>query len=194
MQETELIELLRQGNQQAFSMLVNDFQRLVYNASLNILNNVSDAEDITQEVFVSVYQNIKTFKGESKLSTWMFRIAVTKSLELIRKRKTQKRFAFLTSIFQNEENPIDLRDWHHHGHPGSTLENKERTAHLYNAMDSLPENQRTSFILNKMNGLSYAEVAEVMQLSESAIESLLFRAKQNLQKALAAYYKQNEID
>lgn len=191
MTEPELIQAIKQGDQKAFGFLMKEYGKLVFNTTLNILNSVEDAEDITQEVFINAWNGIKTFKGESKLSTWLYRIAVTKSLEYLRRHKTQKRFAFVISLFQYE-NPIDVKDKSGTTHPGVKLENKERTQLLFTALEKLPDNQRISFVLNKMEGLSYKEVSEIMKMSESAIESLLFRAKQNLKKLLENYYNQNE--
>ena len=176
----------------AFSYLVKQYQKIILNVSLNILHNLEDAEDVTQEVFISASQAIRNFKGESKISTWLYRIAMMKSLEHIRKHKTQKRFAFVISLFQNEEKPIDVGDKSHSSHPGVILENKQRTQILFQAIEKLPEKQRISFVLNKLEGLSYEEVGSVMQLSLSSIESLIFRAKQNLRTLLENYYDQNE--
>jgi len=189
--ETEQILKLKTGDQAAFQQLVKDFERRVFNTCLGLLQNEADAEDITQEVFISVFQSVKNFKGESKLSTWLFRIAVTKSLDYIRMKNRKKRFAFFQVIFTNEkgDSKIDAPDFYH---PGVQLENKERAAILFKAIDKLPENQKTAFILSKIEDLSYSEIAEVMKLSVSSIESLLFRAKQNLQKLLSNYYLKNE--
>lgn len=185
------IEQLKSGNQIAFQILVKEFEKRVYNTCLGLLQNEEDAEDITQEVFISVFQSIKNFKGESKLSTWIYRIAVTKSLEYIRMKNRKKRFALFQTIFTNVEGETKTEAIHFY-HPGVQLENKERAAILFIAIDKLNENQKTAFILNKIEDLSYAEIADVMKLSVSSIESILFRAKQNLQKLLSNYYEKNE--
>ena len=189
--ELETIKNLKAGNESAFKSLVEHFQKKIYNTCLGLLQNTEDAEDITQEVFVSIYQSIHQFKGESKLSTWMYRIAVTKSLEHIRMKNRKKRFAFIQQFFTNDKGELK-NELGHFYHPGVQLENKERASILFSAIDKLPENQKTAFILSKIEDLSYAEISEVMNLSISSIESLLFRAKQNLQKILANYYHKNE--
>ncbi len=180
--EELLIEQLKQGDGAAFKTIVDTYQNMVYNACLSIVKNEEDAEDLAQEVFVQVYQSIKSFKGESKLSTWLYRIATTKSLDHERKKKRKKRFGFVKSIFgedaQVEVNPPDFH------HPGVVLDQKENAAILFKAIDKLPDNQRIAFILNKIEGLSYQEISEVMQTTISAIESLLHRAKNNLRKIL----------
>jgi RNA polymerase sigma-70 factor (ECF subfamily) len=164
---------------------------MVYNLCLKYLQNSEDAEDVTQEVFVAIHNSLHLFKGESKISTWIYRIAVTRSLEFIRSKKRKKRFAFFQAIFTNEKGEVKTGAVHFH-HPGVQLENKERAKILFEAIDKLPENQKTAFILCKLEDLSYSEIAEVMKITNSSVESLLFRAKQNLQKLLANYYETNE--
>lgn len=191
MQELELIERLKKGDDSAFKIIVNTWQDMVYNTSLGIVQNAEDAEDVAQEVFVQVYESIGQFKGDSKFSTWLYRIAVTKSLDHLRKKKRKKRFALLQSIFgYNEEEVRHQPDFHH---PGISLENKEKAAILFRAIDKLPDNQKTAFTLHKLEGLSYQEVAEIMESTVSSVESLMHRAKGNLRKILTDYY-QNSAD
>jgi len=188
--EQQRIEELKTGNEATFRVLVEEFQKRVYNTCIGLIQNMEDAEDVTQEVFISVYQSIHQFKGDAKLSTWIYRIAVTKSLEFIRAKNRKKRFAFVQSLFGNEgEIKIDPA---HFQHPGVQLENKERAAVLFAAIDQLAQNQKTAFVLHKLEDLSYNEIAEVMNTSVSSVESLMFRAKQNLQKKLGNYYEKNE--
>ena len=152
------------------------------------MQNTEDAEDITQEVFIQVYHSVQQFKGDSKISTWLYRITVSKSLDFLRSKKRKKRFAFVQSLFGTESTE-PLVEQATFVHPGVQLENKERAGILFKAIDKLPENHKVAFTLNKVEGLSYQEVAEVMQLSVSSVESLLFRAKNNLQDSLKNYYK-----
>lgn len=185
--EWHLIERLKQGDASAFKLIVESRKDLVYNTAIGLLQNAEDAEDITQEVFVKVFESVHQFKGESAFSTWLYRIAVTKSLELIRSRKRKKRFAFVTSLFgDNNEPRYDPADF---VHPGVQLDNRERAAKLFGAINQLVENQRVAFTLHKIEGVSYQEIAEIMGLSVSAVESLIHRAKANLRKILESYYK-----
>ncbi|MBL7738355.1 MAG: sigma-70 family RNA polymerase sigma factor [Chitinophagaceae bacterium] len=190
MDERILVERLKQGDEAAFKTIVDTWQNMVYNTALGIVQNAEDAEDITQEVFVQVYQSISSFKGESKFSTWLYRITVTKSLDHERKKKRKKRFGFVRSLFgdQNEVvvNPPDFN------HPGVTLDSKENAAILFKAIADLPENQRVAFTLNKVEGLSYQEVSEVMKTTVSSVESLMHRAKNNLRKKLEDYYNRGK--
>lgn len=185
--DLELIERLKTGDQQAFRAIVDSWKDMVYNTSLGIVQNAEDAEDVTQEVFVQVYESVNQFKGDSKFSTWLYRIAVTKSLDHLRKKKRKKRFAFVQSLFgHNEEEVNHQPDFQH---PGVTMENKENAAVLFKAIEKLPDNQKTAFTLHKLEGLSYQEIAEIMETTVSSVESLMHRAKGNLKKYLTDYYQ-----
>jgi RNA polymerase sigma factor (sigma-70 family) len=184
--EAILIENLRRGDQSAFREIVEATKDMVYNTALGILQNTEDAEDITQEVFVQAYESIDKFKGESKLSTWLYRITVTKSIDQIRKKKRKKRFGFLQSMFGNDD--LVVHEPPDFNHPGVLLDKKEDATLLFKSVEKLPENQKTAFVLNKMEGLSYQEVSEVMDTTVSSVESLLHRAKTNLKKMLQEEY------
>lgn len=185
--ETELIELLKQKDRAAFKTIVETWQGMIYNTALGILQNEEDAADVTQETFIQVFESVGSFKGDSKFSTWVYRIAVSKSLDLIRKKKRKKRFAFIQSLYGKNDKPlIDPPDFFH---PGVSMENKENAAILFKAVEQLAPNQKTAFVLNKVEGLSYNEIGEVMKITESAVDALLHRAKANLRKILKEYYE-----
>jgi RNA polymerase sigma factor (sigma-70 family) len=171
----------------SFKDIYETYKNKVFNTVLSYLQNQEDAEEVTQDVFVEVHKSLKSFEGKSSLSTWIYRISVNKSLDFIKSKNRKKRFAFLTELFDSSGNM--KHDNPHFQHPGILLENKEKSVILFNAINKLPENQKTAFILSKIEGLSYEEISEVMQMSISSVESLLFRAKQNLQKYLTVYFK-----
>jgi len=191
-QSEVLVNQLKQGNQSGFTALVDLYQDMVYNTALSIVQNVDDADDIAQEVFVQVYLSVNTFKGESKLSTWIYRITVTKALDHEKKKKRKKRFGFIQSLFGGEA------EEHHHPvefeHPGVQLEKKERAAELFKALKKLPDKQRIAFTLHKLEGQSNQEIAEIMNTSLYAVESLMGRAKSNLKKILYNYYSEKISD
>jgi RNA polymerase sigma-70 factor (ECF subfamily) len=155
----------------------------VYNTVLNILQDTEDADDTSQEVFIQVYHAISQFKQECSLSTWLYRIAVRKALDKLRQRKNRLRLQQLIPWWMpNDERPTTT--FHH---PGVALENKERAADLFKAIQKLPEKQKIAFTLIKVQGLKYDVACEIMQQSTKAIESLISRAKQNLQQQLKHY-------
>ncbi len=188
MTEQLLIDGLRGRSAIALKELIEQHQQRVYNTALSFLKSEADAEELTQDVFMVVWESIADFRAESSLTTWIYRITVTRSLDLIKSRKRKKRFAFLTSL-TNDKNEII-----HHPvnwvHPGIIEENREKAAYLFKAMEQLPENQKIAFTLSKMEQLSQKEIAAVMELNEGAVESLLQRARQNLKKILADIYEE----
>lgn len=187
MNERELISLLRKKDREAFKTIVETWQSMVYNTALGILQNEEDAEDTAQEVFIQVFESVSSFKEESKFSTWLYRITISKSMDHVRKKKRKKRFAFIQSLYgKNNSVMIDPPDFFH---PGVSIEKKESAGILFKAIDTLPDNQKTAFVLSRLEGLSYAEISEVMQLSDAAVDGLLQRAKKKLQISLQEYYK-----
>lgn len=187
MNQPELVVQLQQGDESAFKKLVEEWQDMVYNTALGIVQHTDDADDITQEVFIQVYQSVSSFKGDSRFSTWLYRITVSKALDHEKKKKRKKRFAFVQRIFgNNEENQLHPVEF---DHPGIQLEKKERARELFNALKQIPDNQRIAFTLHKLEGQSHQEVAEIMNTTLYAVESLISRAKTNLKKVLEGYYE-----
>lgn len=187
--ETELIERLKEGDEAAFKTIVEQWQDMVYNTILGIVQNETEAEDLAQDVFIKVFEKIGTFKGDSKFSTWLYRIATTTALDHLRSKKRKKRFGFLQSLSgASGEEKEQIPDFNH---PGVSLDNKERAAVLFKAIEELPENQRIAYTLHKLEGLSYRDVSEVLNTTVSAVESLMSRANQNLRKQLEDYYNKH---
>jgi len=182
----ELIVQLQQGDESAFRKLVDEWQAMVYNTALGIVQHADDADDITQEVFIQVYQSVSSFKGDSKFSTWLYRITLSKALDHEKKKKRKKRFGFVQGLFGSQQevqlHPVEFN------HPGVELEKKERANELFAALKKIPENQRIAFTLHKLEGQSYQEVAEIMNTTLYAVESLMGRAKANLKKELSKFY------
>ena len=160
---------------------------MVYNTALGIVQNEEDAEDVTQEVFLKVYEGLKNFRNESGLSTWIYRITITTSLDFEKQKKRQKRGGLMQRVFgyaETDEKPDFF-------HPGVALDKKEDAAVLFMAMKKLPEKQRTAFLLNKIEGLTNKEIAAIMETSLLAVESLQVRAKNNLRNHLKEYYQKH---
>lgn len=186
MNQPELVLLLQQGDESAFKKLVDEWQNMVYNTAVSIVQNEDDADDITQEVFIQVYQSVSSFKGESKFSTWLYRVTVSKALDHEKKKKRKKRFGLVQSLFGGDgEEQVHAVEFNH---PGVQLERKEKAGELFNALKLLPDKQRIAFTLHKLEGQSYQEVAEIMNSTLYAVESLMSRAKTNLKKELNRYY------
>ncbi|HMC99111.1 MAG TPA: RNA polymerase sigma factor, partial [Ferruginibacter sp.] len=160
MNQPELVVQLQQGDESAFRKLVDEWQDMVYNTVIGIVQHSDDADDLTQEVFIQVFQSIHSFKGESKFSTWLYRIAVSKALDHEKKKKRKKRFAIVHRLFGTREDehmhPVEFE------HPGVQMEKRERATALFKALQELPPNQRIAFTLHKLEGQSYQEISEIM--------------------------------
>lgn len=169
-----------------FAEIVNQLQGLVYNTVLGIVQNEADAEDVTQEVFIQIHESLPGFKGDAKLSTWAYRIAINKALDFEKRKKAQRHGGLLKRVFGSGEEPVSFY------HPGVELEKKEEAAVLFKAIDNLPEKQKLVFLLHKTEAMPYLEIAEVLETSITAVESLMARAKQNLKTYLLNYYSKNK--
>ena len=189
MSDTEIINQLKQGNEAAFRKLVDNYQKLVVNTCYGMVHNREDAEDIAQDVFVEVYRNVEHFRADARLSTWLYRIAVNRSLNHIRDNKKHKWFQSFENEVEAKNRQLMQVESSKSDQPEYEMENKQRAIILHEAINSLPENQKVAFTLNKYEELSYQEISEVMDMSVSSVESLLFRAKKNLQKKLHKCYK-----
>ncbi len=181
-----------QDAEEYFQQLYGQYKKKVLNTALNMVQNLEDAEEIMQDVFVELYFNLHNFRGESALGTWIYRIAVNKSLDFIKKKKRKKRFGWLTQLF-DPESGRELHVISDFVHPGIQMENQENMALLFSHIDKLPEKQKTALILSTVEQLSYEEISKVMETSISSVESLLFRARQNLKKNLEKYYVKTDI-
>jgi len=182
---------LRDGNEKSFRELINQFGDRVFNTALGLLQHQENAEDVTQEVFIEIFRSLKHFRGDSSLSTWIYRITVQKALEHIRTSRRARRSGILLSLFGREDQ-VNLTSDAPFYHPGILLENKERAAILFRTISELPVTQRTAFILHKVEGLSQGEIADIMETSVSSVESLIVRAKRKLKVLLSDYYDKNE--
>jgi RNA polymerase sigma-70 factor (ECF subfamily) len=192
MSEKEFIKSLKDGDLQTFKTLVNEHQKKVLNTCNRFVNNREDAEDITQEVFVEVFKSISGFREDSKLSTWIYRIAVTKSLDLLRKQKRKKRFGIMKNIFSDDGSELNIKA-PANSNPAKQAENEDRIRVLNEALEKLPENQRAAFTLSKYDEMGYAEIAEILNTTVSSVDSLIQRAKNNLKKRLFNYYEKKII-
>lgn len=189
MSEQELVTGLVSSDRKAYTELVDKYQHMVYLTCLGITHQKENAEDLTQEVFLEIHRSIKYFRSDSSLSTWIYRIAINKSLNQVRSEKRRSLWKSLQNMFLEDDDtpgniPADDKD------PAEIMESRENISFLHKAVDSLPENQRAAFVLAKYDGLSYSEIAEILQKPVSAVEALMHRARLNLQKKLVRLTEQ----
>lgn len=170
------------NNQILFERLYHEHKTLVYNVALHYLQSIEDAEEVTQDVFVKVYHSLENFNQKASYKTWIYRISINQCLDFNKRKNSQKRFYIFGKKSQNEQEYLNTSTFEH---PGILLENQEDAAILFSVINTLTDNQKTAFLLSKLDGMSNPEIAEIMQLSISSVESLVFRAKASLQEKLA---------
>ncbi|NLB25110.1 MAG: sigma-70 family RNA polymerase sigma factor [Bacteroidales bacterium] len=193
MTEAEIIKKLKEGSEKAFRDLVSTYQKMVVNICYGIVHNIEDAEDVAQDVFIEVFRSVSGFRGDSKLSTWIYRIAVNRSINYLRDHKRRSNLKSLDETVDSSKSAISELFYESASDPQKEMENIQRSKILYAAIGTLSKNQRFAFTLNKYEGLSYKEISEIMELSISSVESLMHRAKKNLQKRLYSHYKKKSI-
>ena len=177
MSDEQLIKEIISGNHAAFKNLMEKYQLQVFRTAMGFVHTKEDAEEVTQDIFVRVYQSISSFRHDAEFSTWLYRITVNTSLNFLRSNRKNRLLQSLEAIFSlrsEEKTPLE------------ELESAERDRRIRVAIDSLPEKQRMAFILSRYEELPQKKIAAVMNRSEGAVEQLLQRAKENLQKKLRA--------
>ncbi|HRY31833.1 MAG TPA: sigma-70 family RNA polymerase sigma factor [Bacteroidales bacterium] len=189
MTDEELIKKLLANERDAFRELVNLYQDRVVRTAAGLLPTYQDAEDIAQEVFVEIYRSLHAFRHDARLSTWIYRITVNKAINLQKRNKRKQWITSLESWFHSAGNDDGGRDSDRSYQADHPIQNAETARVLDQALNALPDKQRIAFTLHKVEGLPHREIADIMQVSIPSVESLIFRARVNLQKSLAGYYK-----
>lgn len=183
------LEALHRKDKGAFARLVEQNSEKIYRLSLKMLGNPQDAEDVLQETFIKAFDNIEKFEGRSKVSTWLYRIAVNQSLMLLRKRKDN-----ITEIDAGIEKdngdliPRQIVDWC--CLPERELMSNETRQYLSDAIQTLSDANRVAFLLRDVEGLSTRETAEALDISESAVKVRLMRARMQLREELTGFFAQ----
>ena len=181
MSEEELICRIIQGDQSAFEELFNRYQLKIINLTYAMLHNREEAEDLTQEVFLEIYRSINKFKGNSQLSTWIYRIAVNKTINQTKKNKLRRFFSTEDSKAITVNSP-EQSDW--------SIKEKQYTTYLHQAIEKLPTKQKKAFILYSYDQLAQKEIAEIMNCSLHSVEVLVHRARKSIQKYIETIDKE----
>lgn len=175
LKDEALAGLVAKQDQKAFKELFERYSKRIYNLSYSYVQNRDSAEDIAQEVFITVFRKISGFKSASSFSTWIYRITVNSSISFLRKHRRDEKLTDLelAEDVKSDENEHDADE---------NPEERERTG--LRLLQALPENQRTAFILSQRESMKYRDIAGVMKISEKAVESLVYRARENLRKGI----------
>lgn len=186
---TQTVDLtaLKRGDRRAFALMVDANSDKIYRLALKMLGNEQDAEDVLQETFIKALNNIHGFEGRSKVSTWLYRIAVNESLMLLRKRKgVTVDIDQEYETYEGELMPRQITDWC--CLPENELMSTENRQAIDQAIQTLSDANRAAFLLRDVEGLSTQEAAEVLNISESAIKVRLMRARLALREMLTGYF------
>jgi RNA polymerase sigma-70 factor (ECF subfamily) len=178
-----LVQLCMSGDDAACTRLVTDYQRMVYQLALNLLGDRQEALDLSQEVFLRVFRMLPQFRGRSSLKTWIYRIVVTQALNRQRwwrRRRRAQQVALEDHVARHGE----LADLRGHDRPDRALQRTETAGRVWDALDSLPFEQRAVVVLREIDGLSYEEIANSLGLAVGTVKSRLARARQTLRLAL----------
>ncbi len=184
----DLMVLIAGGDDRSFELLVARHQTKVLNLIYRFVGDRSRAQDLAQEVFLQVWTSAKTYEPRAKFTTWIYRIAVNRCLNELKSSRLRK---WLPSRLFSAENDRAVEETLPSDSPSpeDILLSEERSRLISEALQRLPANQRMALVLKKYDGLSYNEIAEMLDCSVSAVESLLVRAKRSLREKLASYEK-----
>lgn len=181
-QEIELIKEILDGNPDKFRVIADKYGEQLFRVALGYMHSGEEAEDIVQESLIKAYNSLRFFKGESRLSTWLYRITVNTCINELEKRKRRWMFG---SGGVKSENITEIFGSTNQENPEQQLIDKETTTKVRKAIDTLPQKQKSAFILQRYQDLSQQEIAQIMEITEGAVEQLLQRAKSNLKKTLS---------
>ncbi len=179
--DRELVDAAREGDAEAFSALVQRHQRRIYRLAVHLLRNAAEAEDVTQDTFVRAYGALERFDGRCEPFTWMYRIAVNLSLNMIRARKA-RRVATTTDDPKVAANLVERRP--SHADPAARSADRELATALGAALDELSETLRTTLVLVCVDGLSHAEAAAILGAPEGTIAWRIHEARKKLRASL----------
>jgi RNA polymerase sigma-70 factor (ECF subfamily) len=183
MTDEALVEQFQDGDRDSFDELVNRYEQKIYNLCCRFLNQNEDADDAAQEIFIKAYYSLDHFNRRARFSTWLYRIAVNHALNVQRSRRRKQWLRSLSMISKIENDKI-IQVHDQTEDPHSRLEKKEEIERVRQALDRLPEEQRIIVYLHRFQELSYKEIADILGLRLSTVESRLFHAKKRLTKLL----------
>lgn len=180
MEEKQIVQHLKNDDEFIYKYVYDQYSRMVYSVGFRMIGNKEEAEDVTQDVFIKVFNSINSFREDSKLSTWIYQITVNTCLNKLRRKKA---INFLSlNFWEDEKGEQEMAS--DNLTPRDEIEKSELQKIVQDAINTLPAKQKSAIILSRYEELTYKEIAKIMEISLSSVESLLFRAKENLAKKL----------
>ncbi len=191
MEETDinLVKLARNGDRMAFQKLVERYQRKIFGLCYGMVRNQDDAMDMVQETFVKVFKNLGRFEGQSSFYTWTYRIATNVCIDFLRKAKRQRTVDYDDAIMRDDEveDVGSLLPSRLGVNPAKVYGRRELLEKIEDALGTLSPNHRQAILLREVEGLSYQEIADIMEVSIGTVMSRLHHARKNMQNHLAEY-------
>jgi RNA polymerase sigma-70 factor (ECF subfamily) len=184
--DLEMVTAVKAGDVVAFQGRVEKYQNRIFSMVYGMTRNREYARDIAQDTFVKAYRNLESFRLESSFYTWLYRIAMNLTIDHARKVKRQPTGEFDEEIAQRDDGG-SVAEPHHIDSPSRALERKQLYTHIMDALEKLPEDQKQVILLRELEGLSYKEIADLMEIPEGTVMSRLFYARKKMQKLLAAH-------
>lgn len=187
--DVELVRRAQRGDQKAFETLLVRYRRKVFGLAMGMVNNRDDAMDIQQDAFVRVFRHLGSFQGDSSFYTWVYRITMNLCIDHVRKAARMRAAPYEDRLAHEnvEQGDFPILPVRHDVNPGKAARRREIMRHLSEALEDLPAHHRAVIVMREFEGMSYEEMAQVMQVPKGTIMSRLFHARHKLQKALAPY-------
>ena len=177
-QELTIIRRVQHGDTEAFSLLVAAYEKNVFNVALQMTGNREDAQDMAQEAFLKAYSSLSSFRGDSKFSSWLYRIVSNVCLDFRRRQGRRPSSSLTVEDDEGENIQLDIAD--ESQSPEALLERKMTREAVRAGLQQLPDEQRQILLLREIQGLSYEEISDVLDLEVGTVKSRIFRARKRL--------------
>ena len=182
MTEQELIARAKAGDDEAFAQLMRDNEKRIYNLTLRMTENPEDAMDLAQEAFLNAWRGLKFFKGDSAFSTWVYRLASNACIDHLRRKKRRQDIDLPMPADEEDDSQPDIPD--ERFQPEQELERQELRRAVADGLEQLSDEHRQVLVMREINGLSYQEIADVLDLEAGTVKSRIARARNSLRKIL----------
>lgn len=180
--EQELVTRAKAGDDEAFAQLMRDNEKRIYNLTLRMTGNPDDAMDLAQETFLNAWRGLNFFKGDSAFSTWVYRLASNACIDHLRRKKRRQDISAPMPVDEEDNSQPDIPD--ERFQPEQELERRELQRAVAQGLEQLSDEHRQVLVMREINGLSYQEIADVLDLEAGTVKSRIARARNSLRKIL----------